>query len=56
MWAESLECCLVELFLVFRMSDGDDEASAFLQRATVEVHRTVFRDKPMDMVTRGDST
>ena len=54
--AEALERCLVELFLIFRMSDGDDEACAFLQRATVKVHRTVFGDEPVDMVAGGDST
>ena len=55
MRAEALERRLVELFLIFRMSDGDDEACALLQRATVEIHCAVFCDEPMDVVTCGDS-
>ena len=53
---EALERRLVELLLIFRMSHRDDKLGALLQRTSVEVHRTIFRDKPMDMVTRGDST
>ena len=56
MRAKSLERRLVEFFLIFRMSHGDDEPCAFLERTAVEVHRAVFRDKPMDVVARGDSS
>ena len=53
---EALEGGFVQLFLELRMGNGDDEFGAFLQRTSVEVHGAIFRDEPVDVVARGDST
>ena len=55
MWAETLERRLVEHLLILRMRHRYDEFGAFLKRAAVKVHCTVFGYKPMDVVARGDS-
>ena len=52
--AEPLERSLLQLFLELGMSDGDDQFGTFLQRSSVQVHRSVFRHEPVDVVARGD--
>lgn len=53
---ETLEGGFVEHLLKLGMCHRDDELGPFLQRSPVEVHRTIFGDKPMDVVARGDGT
>ena len=53
---ESLEGGFVQLFLELRMGNGDDELGTLLQRTSIEVDGTGFRDEPVDVVAGGDST
>ena len=56
MRSKPLEGSFVELLLKIGMGYGDDEFGSFLQRPAIQVDSTVFRDEPMDVVARGDST
>ena len=53
---KSFEGGFVEHLLELGMRHRDDEFGPFLQRASVEIHRTIFRDEPVDVVARGDCT
>ena len=54
MRSKAFEGGFVEHLLELRMGYRDDELCPFLQRTSVEVDRTIFRDEPVDVVARGD--
>lgn len=47
--AETLEGCSVELFLVVRMGNADEEFRALLHRPAVEVHGSELSHYMMDV-------
>ena len=54
--SKTFEGCLIKHLLELWVCHRDDEFGALLQRATIEVHSTVFCDEPVDVVACGDST